>query len=501
MKCFYPFLITLLVLTACTTNSRPKQTLLTAANLKSSFISLFSDSSYTLKTPKGAIIKIAAGSFKVSRNSRLQLEIKEAYTLQDILLAGLATESNGKPLQSAGMIYINATDNGKAVELLQPIKISIPTTTYDDKMQLFKGEIEADSSINWIDPQPLDTGATAKKIALGMTLFKANCASCHKPTKDFVGPALAFCREREPDKEWVYQFMRNTSLMVEKDPYARTLKKKYASAMTSFPALRRADVAAILDFCDNEAALNPFPVANNTIPLSPAADSAKKIPCGYDTVYYAKPETAITILTDIDSSQQLSIPENDNEQDTAVLRQNNNTRPRAPLDFTYNSSTGGMYDIAVNAFGWYNIDAFIELYPNAANVVMKVKLQIPVEAGMNVFLLCPEKKLLTEAIKNDNTSFIFEKENGTFPLFIGDKAVLLTFGSKNEKMFYGTVSFKIQKEQTINIQVKETTEAELKSFILQNNIDGIKIDLDKKEDFKIQEKPCDEIYVLESRKK
>jgi hypothetical protein len=43
MKYFFLFLLGLLVLTACTTNSRPKQTVFDLANLKSSFISLFPD--------------------------------------------------------------------------------------------------------------------------------------------------------------------------------------------------------------------------------------------------------------------------------------------------------------------------------------------------------------------------------------------------------------------------------------------------------------------------
>jgi hypothetical protein len=157
------FSIPLLLLLSCNSNTSLKETILTAQNLKSAFIYLNPDSAYTLKTPKGAILKIAGNSFNVKSGEKIQLEIKEAFTAGDILLAGLTTRSNGKLLQSGGMIYINATSNGKEIKLLKPINVSTPSTSYDESMQLFKGEIENDSSINWVDPQPLDTSPVAKK--------------------------------------------------------------------------------------------------------------------------------------------------------------------------------------------------------------------------------------------------------------------------------------------------------------------------------------------------
>ena len=36
----------------------------------------------------------------------------------------------------------------------------------------------------------------------GEALFKANCASCHKPLEDYTGPKLQGAREREPSPEW-----------------------------------------------------------------------------------------------------------------------------------------------------------------------------------------------------------------------------------------------------------------------------------------------------------
>jgi hypothetical protein len=84
----------------------------------------------------------------------------------------------------------------------------------------------------------------------GQALFKANCASCHKPDKDFTGPALKGARDREPDKDWVYKWVANTTTMVETDPYAKSLKAKFGSVMTTFSNLKKEEINAILDWAD-----------------------------------------------------------------------------------------------------------------------------------------------------------------------------------------------------------------------------------------------------------
>lgn len=84
----------------------------------------------------------------------------------------------------------------------------------------------------------------------GEALFKANCASCHKVDKDFTGPMLKGAREREPNPEWVYKWVANTTSMVETDPYAKALKEKWGSVMTAFPQLKKEEVTAILDWAD-----------------------------------------------------------------------------------------------------------------------------------------------------------------------------------------------------------------------------------------------------------
>jgi len=107
----------------------------------------------------------------------------------------------------------------------------------------------------------------------GEALFKANCASCHKPLEDFTGPALKGARDREPSKDWAFKWVYNVNSMVSSDPYAMALKAKFGSVMTqqNEANLSKKDVKAILDWAD--AYTPPAPGGGTGTPGEPADDN------------------------------------------------------------------------------------------------------------------------------------------------------------------------------------------------------------------------------------
>lgn len=89
----------------------------------------------------------------------------------------------------------------------------------------------------------------------GEALFKANCASCHKPDKDFTGPALKGWKERQPDG-WIYKWVANPAGMIAAaDPYVKDLyaKWKQNGVMSGFPALKKEEIDAIMKYVDDYA--------------------------------------------------------------------------------------------------------------------------------------------------------------------------------------------------------------------------------------------------------
>ncbi|WP_379709085.1 c-type cytochrome [Ferruginibacter yonginensis] len=92
----------------------------------------------------------------------------------------------------------------------------------------------------------------------GEAIFKAQCANCHKPDQDYTGPALKGARDREPSKDWVYKWVANPSGMIASDAYAKGLAEKWKpTIMTAFPNLKKAEIDAILDYCDAYKAPEP----------------------------------------------------------------------------------------------------------------------------------------------------------------------------------------------------------------------------------------------------
>ncbi|MBL7701051.1 MAG: c-type cytochrome [Ferruginibacter sp.] len=84
----------------------------------------------------------------------------------------------------------------------------------------------------------------------GAALFKANCASCHKPDKDFSGPALKGWKDRVPADGWIYKWVH--SPIDQNDPYAIALKNKWKpTIMTSFPQLKNEEIDAIMKYVDD----------------------------------------------------------------------------------------------------------------------------------------------------------------------------------------------------------------------------------------------------------
>jgi mono/diheme cytochrome c family protein len=84
----------------------------------------------------------------------------------------------------------------------------------------------------------------------GERLFKNHCASCHKPDKDFTGPAIKGSLERWGDKKALYEFIRNPMLAITKNTYAKKMQKKWKSVMTAFN-LSDKEIDAILAYCEN----------------------------------------------------------------------------------------------------------------------------------------------------------------------------------------------------------------------------------------------------------
>lgn len=117
----------LILLAGCNTLPplAPLPAMLSPSKLPSQLFDINTERDTTLTLNGGTIINVPAHALKADGKTA-RLEVKEALTIEQMLLAGLRTQSNRKPLQSGGMIYINAAKDTK-VNILKPLQIQIPT--------------------------------------------------------------------------------------------------------------------------------------------------------------------------------------------------------------------------------------------------------------------------------------------------------------------------------------------------------------------------------------
>ncbi|MFB9051625.1 hypothetical protein ACFFVB_00915 [Formosa undariae] len=117
-------------------------------------ITFNADKDTTLICVEGTKLTIKKGSFLDKNNTivtgNIDLEVTEYYKLSDMVLAHLSTQSDGKLLETGGMLNVKAYQNNAPVHLAPntTIEILFPTTSKKNGMQLFSGAWD-NENINW----------------------------------------------------------------------------------------------------------------------------------------------------------------------------------------------------------------------------------------------------------------------------------------------------------------------------------------------------------------
>lgn len=107
---------------------------------------------------------------------------------------------------------------------------------------------------------PVESGAD---IAAGESLFKANCAACHKLDAKGVGPALRGVADLF-ERDWLHAWIRNSQAMIASgDATAvRLFEENNRMIMTPFPGLSDDDIDNILAYTSQPKKVAAIPVAD-----------------------------------------------------------------------------------------------------------------------------------------------------------------------------------------------------------------------------------------------
>jgi hypothetical protein len=444
------------ILLSCSNKRSVINKYLNAGNLPAQQLTINVNADTSLLLLNGTRLTIPAGSLKTKNGDPAKLIAKEALTLQQIFVSGLATESDGKPLRSGGMLFLDAAP-GEYVEIMKPLTVEIPTPAADTTMQLYKGEVNDDGSINWVRPEPLQVQENPA-YTKGQQLFMQSCASCHFINKDGAGPALFGAEERIGDMNIYYKYVNNPPAMTACNPYFQDLQHKYGNVMmTGFPNLTREDIDAISYYINKEGGKqNGAYIGDNDF--------------GYDSCdYYSRYYQAL--IQTVDSLQRQREEERFGNVNTTVAPFTDTTTipftaPVIPVSsapvVTPGSYKADYYQFTIDAFGWNNVDVLEGDDVKDCELVVNLSGK---HAGKNeVFLVIPAFKIFMRGgFMNDSVNYAFKSEDGKIPLKENLDAYIFVIGESPDsaQLFFGATRFTTSLKQKVGIQMEAVTTEQL----------------------------------------
>lgn len=456
------FVVTVLLFAACDIGRQQPMpnTLLNTDKLPTSEIAIDISQENTLRTTKGAIIHIPAGAIE-SDSDKVTIMIQEAYTMQEMIQGGLTTKTNGIPLSSGGMIYID-TKEGSRVR--RPIKVYLPTTSQQKGMQLYKGFKDISGEINWNDPMPIND-TPYQTIVDGERLFKEQCASCHHPTEPLTGPALAIVAVNR-DRQWLDHFIDNSAAMIANgDPYANYLKRKWLLIMPGYPNLTQAERDAILEYLKGEA----YAAGINT--LTDEYYCFEQCDTYLRQKYSGKPQSTQQTTNDNTAIDTDTISTTAPTNNVTLLSQATVGYP-APSD-------AGYYQFTIEAMGWYNIDIVTKDLPGFEESELTVRITGNYQYQRHVYLMIPDRKIFITGglMRNSKDQYAFFTDDGKIRLPQGAQAYIMAMAEQDGKVLYGQTSATLTTKQHLEVAMTEISKDDFNKKMAALGKDGLNINV------------------------
>ena len=420
-----------------------------------------------LHTAHGAALTIARGSIDAGGKNAVCLEIKEAYTTTDMIRYGLLTQSNGQPLSSGGMISIEPAESSAAL-IVRPIRIALPTNRIEQHMQRYTGVRSDKGTINWTSPRPLADRSAAQQIAYGRQLFE-NCRSCHALGHVVTGSALAYIGQRRSE-DWLYRFIRdNNELRASGDCYANYVFNSYnGTPMVLFPQLSRTDFRRLMDYIASESLLYD---SNKVEDDARDFDSCRR----YRQLAGVLEQNRAALIKD-------------NGPRTRVIRRDGARNLPTDTSIVYTKTTPVVaeqhpaiyYQFTVESFGWYNVDALLKDLPGLEPSELRVQLPAAYARDVNVFLLLPGRKVLTEGglLKGSRTEFGFLTDDGQIPLPDREQGYVFATGEYQGQPVFAIQPFITDRKQTIKLQPAPGTKEQIMERLSQLDLNRLSIRVD-----------------------
>jgi mono/diheme cytochrome c family protein len=455
----------LLFCAGCQLSEKPAG-ILNPSSLQTDTLLIRTDRDTVLTTSKGARLHIPKGAFSGSSGQEALL-VKEAYSFEDIVRAGLQTRSGDKALSSGGMIYVAAVKNG--VSLQKPIGVELPAQRFDASMQLYRGS-EQEGRIDWTNPEPLRGGDTLKGEAVsGKKIFEAQCRTCHAVDRNLTGPALAYFTERGPwnDSLALHKFYSNPAAFIAHNEYARCLQQQYGAIMPAYE-LNSDEVNALTAFISSETERLALPRPKDL----DCADSCRRYEAALwtlDSLVGRREELART--NELRTEFQRTMPRS---LETSIPAER---APGPSLEIVASERlVGEYYRFEISSFGWYNVDKLIN-EAGAVESYLSVTVNAAETDEWNVFIAIPKYKIFYEGgkLKDQNKLYGFHTTDGKLPLPQGIPVTVFVLSEAGGKVYFDMQTFGSTMDNRIELHPKPYAKADVDRLIAGLQLEDISV--------------------------
>lgn len=430
----------------------------------------------TLVTKNGALLKIPAGALVTDKGTTVSLAIKEAYTLEQMIKAGLTTQAGEELLSSGGMINIEP-EKGQTVAIKQPIRVAIPTTSLDPGMQLYKGKRNENGTINWADPDTLPRNPQQDAIMQGQQLFERKCSSCHGIGKEGSGPDLAHFPKRFPLSEgtaslWYHSFDQNGIDIVNShfendhesatDIYSCNLINHY-NGPVDLRSLFGLNIDTSKDDNSISSVYNYIQYKSDKENLQFPAH-ANLYDCADSCYRYKNAKQQLNQRKDFTKAEREQfIKENGGlvikNPDSTWLPGNTPPPPDIDEKVSPNNYESVYYQFTIDSFGWFNIDMLIKGQNAVEESELFVRIVGEYRQKIKVYLVIPSVKVYAEGgpSVNGGDEYAFQYKNGKLPLPQQTKAYILAMTEASGSVVFGVKEFMTGRQQTIDLSLQQST--------------------------------------------
>ena len=500
-------------------NTETKSKLFSAESLPSEQFSINTDKDTTLQTKNGALLKIPKGALSVD-GAIANLEIKEAYSIQQMIQAGLVTNSNGEPLSSGGMIYINAA-GGQKITFNQPIKVAVPADYLAKDMQLFTGQKDENGNINWTDPVALPENKQLSAIDNGKVLFQQKCGACHMVDRPFTGPALAHFMKRFPLTDesnyryYGHPFIDNHLLIPSKSdsayPLGFDLNNRYDQDhnpgfyLYECNMINWSHATGQVFFNDStNYMLDIYKYIQNesdrlNLPL-PGKDDLKY--CIDSCIVYNEKIGSLESQKKLSKKERQELVKDNGPMVVDTSRRPNINPPLTPApDFDEKVSPQNLnaeyYQFTIESFGWFNIDILLKNINGVEESELFVRIIGEYRQKIEVYLIIPSMKVYGEGglTKRTEDEYTFDKKNGLIPLPQNAEAYILAMTETKTSIAFSLKEFTTSRQQQFEISLRQSTMGEFNATIQKIGLDELKVKVNetknaneiRKTDLKLEE--------------